>query len=595
VIPAQRDLAVAEHWEKSLERSRHKRSIIPELRRRQNRRRRTSAALSTLMVAGPASQIFAGITAQGAAAAGSGSPATRAIGQAPTGTFFRVGSTGEAVKAIQARLGLAADGIYGVATERAVRAFQARTGLGADGVVGPVTWTRLMGLGKAAMRAGAGEGDVAVIVRERPTAAPASNHVTRAPARPARRAVAAPGRSSKPRSKSAGAGDTPAPPKRDVVEPKADPAPPAHAHHKARTKPVADPAPAVDPGSGACGELRLSLPVKGVRTSPFGPRGGRNHDGLDIAAPTGTPIHAAECGVVSFSGVQGGYGNMVCVDHSSALQTCYAHMSRTAARNGQTVRKGQVIGYVGTTGHSTGPHVHFETRVNGQARDPEPYLRGGAVPGRPKVLQAAAAARTNRATTTSARVMTASSRGASVKTSGAARAPVVRSAPAARPAPSAAPMQASAPPVSVARPAPAPQPVQAAPVAQPVQPAPVAQPQPAAQVAPAAPSPPAQPEQAAPAAEPEQRAPAAPGPAEPEQAAPAAQAAQPEQAAPATRAAPAAQPAAQPAAVQPAEPTQAAPSRQATSAPPEAPSTNAQAAPSKNVQPVAPDPAPSQG
>ena len=95
--------------------------------------------------------------------------------------------------------------------------------------------------------------------------------------------------------------------------------------------------------------------------------------------------------MVSFSGVQSGYGNIVCVDHSSALQTCYAHMSRRAATNGQTVRKGQVIGYVGSTGNSTGPHLHFETRVNGQARDPEPYLRGGAVPGKPKVSKAAAA------------------------------------------------------------------------------------------------------------------------------------------------------------------------------------------------------------
>ena len=171
-----------------------------------------------------------------------------------------------------------------------------------------------MGLGAAAARAGAEQGDVAVIVRERPSAAKASTARTTAPRKvgPARIAGAV--------SRPAPVRTRPAPPRRT---PAATP----------RTRPVADPAPVAD--SGPCGPLSLSAPVKGTQTSGFGPRGGRNHDGLDISAPVGTPVRAAECGIVSFSGVQSGYGNIVCVDHSSALQTCYAHLSRFAAREGR--------------------------------------------------------------------------------------------------------------------------------------------------------------------------------------------------------------------------------------------------------------------
>jgi len=482
VIPAQRDLALPEPWEQSLERSRRKRALIPEARRRQNRRRRASAALSTLMVAGPASQVFAAATAGGAAAApGSRLPATRPIGEVPAGTFFRRGSTGEAVKAIQARLGVVADGVYGVATERAVSAFQARSGLGADGVVGPVTWTRLMGLGKAALRAGAGKGDVAVIVRERPkTSADAARY---APARTEARHVAAPprgeGRPSRHRHTPEAPDTTaPDPPTPDAGSREAGPAPKAPVAPKAKTRPVASPTPAPNAGSGTCGELRLSAPVNGVKTSPYGPRGGRNHNGIDIAAPSGTPIKAAECGVVSFSGVEGGYGNMVCVNHSSELQTCYAHMLRTAASTGQSVRKGQVIGYVGSTGQSTGPHVHFETRVKGQARDPEPYLRGGALPGRPAVQRATARRSTKAAVSRMAGTRAASSRALRLRAS---------HAPPASTTPPAAARRATAQPA-----APAPTAQRAEPAAQPApaaQPGPAAHPAPAAEQAPHAPAP----------------------------------------------------------------------------------------------------------
>ena len=139
----------------------------------------------------------------------------------------------------------------------------------------------------------------------------------------------------------------------------------------------------------SCGSSTVASPVNGTVTSGFGPRWGRNHDGLDIAAPAGTAIRAAACGSVTIAGTQSGYGNIVCITHNSSFSTCYAHMSRFAVSQGARVRQGQVIGYVGCTGSCTGPHVHFETRVNGQAQDPRGYL-DGAVPGGSAAAAAAA-------------------------------------------------------------------------------------------------------------------------------------------------------------------------------------------------------------
>lgn len=98
----------------------------------------------------------------------------------------------------------------------------------------------------------------------------------------------------------------------------------------------------------------------------------KRHQGVDFAAPTGTPIRAAGDGVIDFSGTQGGYGNVVVIKHWNNYSTAYAHMSRFAGgmRKGVKVSQGEVIGYVGTTGWSTGPHLHYEFRVNNQPRDP---------------------------------------------------------------------------------------------------------------------------------------------------------------------------------------------------------------------------------
>jgi murein DD-endopeptidase MepM/ murein hydrolase activator NlpD len=118
----------------------------------------------------------------------------------------------------------------------------------------------------------------------------------------------------------------------------------------------------------------LIWPVSGPVTSPFGYRWGRLHAGIDIAAPSGTPIYAAASGTVVLAGWTGGYGNFTCIDHGGALATCYAHQSSYAVGSGAQVSQGQVIGYVGNTGHSFGSHLHFEVRVNGGPVDPLGYL-----------------------------------------------------------------------------------------------------------------------------------------------------------------------------------------------------------------------------
>lgn len=121
-------------------------------------------------------------------------------------------------------------------------------------------------------------------------------------------------------------------------------------------------------------------PVNGVITSSYGYRTHpvlgyqRLHSGTDFGAPAGTPIVAAASGVVVSAGWLGGYGNAIIISHGGGMATLYAHQSRLAVGNGTRVSRGQVIGYVGSTGMSTGPHLHFEVRVNGSTVDPARYL-----------------------------------------------------------------------------------------------------------------------------------------------------------------------------------------------------------------------------
>jgi murein DD-endopeptidase MepM/ murein hydrolase activator NlpD len=118
----------------------------------------------------------------------------------------------------------------------------------------------------------------------------------------------------------------------------------------------------------------LIWPVSGPITSPFGWRWGRMHQGIDIGVPSGTPIHAAAAGTVIYCGWEEGYGNFVVIDHGGNLATAYGHQSSIAVACGQQVAQGQVIGYSGCTGHCTGPHVHFEVRIDGNPVDPLGYL-----------------------------------------------------------------------------------------------------------------------------------------------------------------------------------------------------------------------------
>jgi murein DD-endopeptidase MepM/ murein hydrolase activator NlpD len=128
------------------------------------------------------------------------------------------------------------------------------------------------------------------------------------------------------------------------------------------------------PVSGGSG--RFIWPVNGVITAPFCERRAWEacHPGMDIAVPTGTPIKAADGGTVRIAGWVGGYGNYTCIQHTASLSSCYGHQSVLKVSVGQHVSQGQIIGLSGSTGFSTGPHLHFEARVNGAVTNPMNYL-----------------------------------------------------------------------------------------------------------------------------------------------------------------------------------------------------------------------------
>lgn len=115
-------------------------------------------------------------------------------------------------------------------------------------------------------------------------------------------------------------------------------------------------------------------PTSGVLTSNFGTRRGRLHSGIDIGADTGNEIYAAKSGRIIFSGMADGYGNYVKIDHGNGLTTAYGHCSVLAVSEGDEVKKGQVIAYVGSTGNSTGPHLHFEVKLDGEFKNPLDYV-----------------------------------------------------------------------------------------------------------------------------------------------------------------------------------------------------------------------------
>jgi murein DD-endopeptidase MepM/ murein hydrolase activator NlpD len=119
------------------------------------------------------------------------------------------------------------------------------------------------------------------------------------------------------------------------------------------------------------GPLRSGV---GMRSNPFGGSSIEYHKGQDIAAPTGTPVSAAADGVVVIAGWVRGYGNGIYIDHGNGISTRYGHLSRIDVVVGQTIKQGQHLGLVGSTGRSTGPHLHYEVRINGEPTNPLNYL-----------------------------------------------------------------------------------------------------------------------------------------------------------------------------------------------------------------------------
>ena len=120
--------------------------------------------------------------------------------------------------------------------------------------------------------------------------------------------------------------------------------------------------------------ILLSTPVTGSISSRFGSRCGSTHTGLDIATRKGTPIYACSKGIVTFAGTSGGYGKIVKISHGNGVETWYAHCSKLFVTEGQEVESGEHIAAVGSTGNSTGPHLHLEIRVDGQIQNPQNYL-----------------------------------------------------------------------------------------------------------------------------------------------------------------------------------------------------------------------------
>jgi murein DD-endopeptidase MepM/ murein hydrolase activator NlpD len=360
---AHRDLAAPELWTRSLERSRHRRVLLPKARRENNRRKHISAALATAVVAGPGAPLAAAqVSGDVSTAVAAESPANRAIEIREGGLPLRVGSQGDLVAHVQTKLGVASDGVFGPQTDAAVRKYQLSAGLDVDGIVGPNTWSSLFAQASA-NGASTGGSNVPPQVKQE-----VEQRLEQAGAE-----LAVEGTTGTTVGGQVNA---------------TAPATTAPTTQQDATLPVTQ-----APAGGSC-STTISTPVRGTVTSDFGPRGGRNHDGIDIAAPSGTPVQAAACGTVSLAGQQSGYGNIVCVTHTSQFSTCYAHLSRFGVSNGARVQQGQVIGYVGCTGSCTGPHLHFETRVNGQAQNPRTYLSGGSIPGARATVAGASSAGT---------------------------------------------------------------------------------------------------------------------------------------------------------------------------------------------------------
>ncbi len=368
-VAVERDLASVELWEKSLERSVRRRELAERQRRQAPKTKGTAAVMSAALFVSPMlSMISAAGAHNGADAAGETSPERGVRAVVPT--LLREGDTGRMVAAVQRKLAVDADGIFGPITRQAVLDFQGRSGLTRTGEVDAKTWQALF---RASVSYAADDSVIAErIVGEEAGSAPTLRVV-------ARQRVSLPspdgasGRVAPDEPASERGADSPSDePDGTPVSITPPPAEPPAVEQPAVEPPASTPAPAPAPAPAAgCGTL--ASPVEGTVTGSFGEdRGDHRHAGQDIAAPSGTPVRAVDCGTVTQAADESGYGNIICIQHSATVSTCYAHLSSFETERGDYVEVGQIIGRVGTTGNSTGPHLHLEVRPGGG--DPvDPY------------------------------------------------------------------------------------------------------------------------------------------------------------------------------------------------------------------------------
>ena len=350
---AERDLGSAVLWQRSLHRSHRRRIRQRDARRNAPRQKGATLAAGAAILASP---VLSPLT--GAASASSARPGVTKVEVAKKAAvsgektwLLSYGDTGEAVAAVQAQLRIPADGIFGPQTEGAVKTFQLNSGLAGTGIVDAKTWVEIFRSkvvfygdadASASSSTGAAEKVNVVFGSDVPDAVGGPDLEDRVELRD----------------------------EIEASESEPAPAPETGGTVEAEAAPVAT-------GDGCTSDGRIVAPVNGTVTGSYGEnRGDHAHSGTDIAAPTGTTVRAAECGTVSVSGEESGYGQMICVRHAGETTTCYAHLSERDVAVNEYVKAGQKIGEVGCTGSCTGPHVHFEVRQNGAAEDPSPYLQG---------------------------------------------------------------------------------------------------------------------------------------------------------------------------------------------------------------------------